>query len=50
MQKLIRERGLADYGFARIASHGADPSLNGLSIPEAAEAARRATISTRSSR
>jgi N-acyl-D-amino-acid deacylase len=37
MQELIAERGIADYGFARIASHGANPELNGLSIPEAAE-------------
>lgn len=37
MRELIAERGIADYGFARIASHAAEPSLNGLSIPEAAE-------------
>jgi N-acyl-D-amino-acid deacylase len=37
MRELIAERGIADYGFARIASHAANPSLNGLSIPEAAE-------------
>ena len=37
MRELIAERGIADYGFARIASHAADPALNGLSIPEAAE-------------
>lgn len=36
MKKLIRERGLENYNFARIASYPADPSLNGLSIPEAA--------------
>jgi N-acyl-D-amino-acid deacylase len=36
MKKLIRERGLENYSFARIASYRADPSLNGLSIPEAA--------------
>jgi N-acyl-D-amino-acid deacylase len=36
MKKLIRERGLENYSFARIASYGADPSLNGLSIPDAA--------------
>jgi N-acyl-D-amino-acid deacylase len=36
MRKLIRERGLENYSFARIASYRADPSLNGLSIPEAA--------------
>ncbi len=37
MRELIGERGIDDYSFARIASHGADPSLNGLSIPDAAE-------------
>lgn len=37
MIALISERGIADYAFARIASHAADPSLNGLSIPEAAQ-------------
>lgn len=37
MRRLIRERGLENYGFARIASYAADPSLNGLSIPEAAQ-------------
>jgi N-acyl-D-amino-acid deacylase len=36
MKKLIRERGLENYSFARIASYRTDPSLNGLSIPEAA--------------
>ena len=36
MKKLIRERGLENYSFARIASYRSDPSLNGLSIPEAA--------------
>jgi N-acyl-D-amino-acid deacylase len=36
MKKLIRERGLENYQFARIASYRSDPSLNGLSIPEAA--------------
>lgn len=36
MKKLIRERGLEDYGFARIASYRNDPSLNGMSIPDAA--------------
>ena len=51
MKKLIRERGLENYSFARIASYRSDPSLNGLSIPDAAaQAARRRTISTRSSR
>jgi N-acyl-D-amino-acid deacylase len=36
MKALIAERGLKDYAFARIASYGADPALNGLAIPEAA--------------
>jgi N-acyl-D-amino-acid deacylase len=36
MKKLIRERGIENYSFARIASYRADPSLNGLSIPDAA--------------
>jgi N-acyl-D-amino-acid deacylase len=36
MKKLIRERGIENYGFARIASYRGDPTLNGLSIPEAA--------------
>jgi N-acyl-D-amino-acid deacylase len=36
MKKLIRERGIENYGFARIASYGHQPSLNGLTIPEAA--------------
>jgi N-acyl-D-amino-acid deacylase len=36
MKKLIRERGLENYSFARIAAYRSDPSLNGLSIPEAA--------------
>jgi N-acyl-D-amino-acid deacylase len=36
MKKLIRERGLEHYSFARIASYRSDPALNGLSIPEAA--------------
>jgi N-acyl-D-amino-acid deacylase len=36
MKKLIRERGLENYSFARIASYRADPSLNGLAIPDAA--------------
>jgi N-acyl-D-amino-acid deacylase len=36
MKALIRERGLENYGFARVASYRSDPSLNGLSIPEAA--------------
>ena len=37
MKGLIRERGLENYDFARIASYRSDPSLNGLSIPQAAE-------------
>lgn len=37
MKGLIRERGLENYDFARIASYRADPSLNGLSIPQAAQ-------------
>jgi N-acyl-D-amino-acid deacylase len=36
MKKLIRERGLENYSFARIASYRADPSLNGMAIPDAA--------------
>jgi N-acyl-D-amino-acid deacylase len=36
MKKLIRERGLENYSFARIASYRSDPSLNGMSIPAAA--------------
>jgi N-acyl-D-amino-acid deacylase len=36
MKKLIRERGLETYSFARIASYPPDPSLNGKSIPEVA--------------
>jgi N-acyl-D-amino-acid deacylase len=36
MKKLIRERGLENYSFARIASYRSNPSLNGLSIPDAA--------------
>ncbi len=36
MKKLIRERGIENYSFARIASYRSDPALNGLSIPEAA--------------
>lgn len=36
MQGLLAERGLEDLSFARIASYRADPSLNGLSIKEAA--------------
>jgi N-acyl-D-amino-acid deacylase len=34
---LLEERGLKDLSFARIASYRADPSLNGLSMQQAAE-------------
>ncbi|MEZ5421388.1 MAG: D-aminoacylase [Vicinamibacterales bacterium] len=37
MHGLIRERGLENYSFARIANYPADPSLNGLTIPEVAQ-------------
>src|SRR5690606_2106089 len=37
MRELIRERGLEDYDFARIAEYRSDRSLNGLTIPEAAQ-------------
>lgn len=37
MRELIRERGIEDYAFARIAEYRADRSLNGLTIPEAAQ-------------
>jgi N-acyl-D-amino-acid deacylase len=37
MKGLIRERGLENYDFARIASYRSDPSLNGVSIPQAAQ-------------
>ncbi len=37
MKTLIRERGLENYDFARIASYPADATLNGLSIPQAAQ-------------
>jgi len=37
MRGLLAERGLEDLSFARTASYRADPSLNGLSIKEAAE-------------
>src|SRR5690606_10633142 len=37
MKGLLAERGLEDLSFARIASYRADPSLNGLSIKQAAE-------------
>ena len=36
MKQLIRERGIENYSFARIASYPSDPSLNGLSVPNAA--------------
>ena len=36
MQGLLAERGIEDLSFARIASYRTDPSLNGLSIKEAA--------------
>jgi N-acyl-D-amino-acid deacylase len=37
MRELIRERGLEDYGFARIAEYRADRALNGLTIPQASQ-------------
>lgn len=37
MRELIRERGLEDYNFARIAEYRADRSLNGLTIPQASQ-------------
>ena len=37
MRELIRERGLEDYAFARIAEYRADRSLNGLTIAQAAQ-------------
>jgi N-acyl-D-amino-acid deacylase len=40
MRKLIRERGLENYAFARIANYPADTSLNGLTIPEVAQKVR----------
>ncbi|MFA5909716.1 MAG: D-aminoacylase, partial [Vicinamibacterales bacterium] len=39
MRELIRERGLEDYNFARIAEYRADRSLNGLTIPQATQKA-----------
>lgn len=39
---LLAERGLADLAFARIASYRADPSLNGLSMAQAAKRMRGA--------
>jgi N-acyl-D-amino-acid deacylase len=40
MKRRIRERGREDYGYAVIASYRHDPSLNGLSIVQAAEKLR----------
>jgi N-acyl-D-amino-acid deacylase len=37
MRRLIRERGIENYSFARIANYPADPSMNGLTIPELAQ-------------
>lgn len=37
MRELIRERGLEDYTFARIAEYRTDRSLNGLTLPQAAQ-------------
>ena len=37
MRELIRERGLEDYAFARIAEYRTDRALNGLTIPQAAQ-------------
>lgn len=37
MRELIRERGLEDYAFARIAEYRPDRSLNGLTIAQAAQ-------------
>ena len=37
MRKLIRERGLENYSFARIANYPADTALNGLTIPQVAQ-------------
>lgn len=37
MRGLLAERGLEDLSFARVASHRADPSLNGLSMLQVAE-------------
>jgi N-acyl-D-amino-acid deacylase len=36
MRGLLAERGLADLSFATVASHAADPSLNGLSMKQVA--------------
>ena len=40
LRGLLAERGLKDLSFARIASYRADPSLNGLSMQEAAQKLR----------
>ncbi len=40
MQQILRRSGRKDYSYAVIARFGADPSLNGLSIPEAAQKVR----------
>jgi N-acyl-D-amino-acid deacylase len=37
MRELIRERGLEDYNFARIAEYRSDRTLNGLTIPQATQ-------------
>jgi N-acyl-D-amino-acid deacylase len=37
MRELIRERGLEDYNFARIAEYRGDRSLDGLTIPQASQ-------------
>jgi N-acyl-D-amino-acid deacylase len=37
MRELIRERGLEDYGFARIAEYRTDRALNGLTIPQVSQ-------------
>ena len=42
MAGLLRERGLANYHFAVVATYRSDPSLNGLSIPDAARKVLRA--------
>jgi N-acyl-D-amino-acid deacylase len=44
MKGLLAERGLSDLSFAVVASHGADPSLNGLTI-KAIAAARKGSDS-----
>ena len=36
MRALLAERGLKDLSFATVASHRADPTLNGLSMPQVA--------------